>query len=107
MTINDLQLQEEINNSFTHTIHCQVGFIDYFVFPSEIYINGLLIYREYRRQGWGSKLLMSVVNQHKDKDIRLRCQPMDNVPYENLVRFYERLGFVMGIGGFMRKEKQE
>ena len=104
---NNLDLQTKINNSLTHFKSCEFGFIEYYVFPSEIYIDALMVYKEYRRQGWGSKLVLSVINSYKDKDIRLYPNPMDDVSYDSLVKFYERLGFVMGIGGFMRKEKQE
>lgn len=60
------------------------------------YITGLVVPEEFRRHGYGSKIVEMILNEMRKRGVKtviLHAAPSRNISQAALVSFYERLGF--------------
>lgn len=93
----ELTIREEAgdsDSSVTLTVTCPFGECYLSLFGSRAYLFGVLIYRRFRGQGYGYRMLHALLSRLPERGIR---EVFLEVSSENLpaVRLYEKLGFAV------------
>lgn len=85
---------EDSDSSVTLTVTCPFGECYLSLFGNRAYLFGVLIYRRFRGQGYGYRMLHALLSRLPERGIR---EVFLEVSSENLpaVRLYEKLGFAV------------
>jgi GNAT superfamily N-acetyltransferase len=71
----------------------------YDAFSDGIFISDIYIKEQFRRQGWGSKIMKEIVDFADKKNMPISLIPVaDGIPTHKLIKFYKQFGFIENAG---------
>lgn len=94
----------------THKINIGAGELTYVVYPNEntISVKGIVVDKDSRNQGIGSKLLdkMISISDHSGRPLELFAVPIRNstMSWDTLIDWYKKRGFKYEFDGYMKYE---